>query len=394
MSGITVLGELGVDRFLADYWQREPVLIRQALPGFAGPLSPDELAGLACEAEVESRLVLAEGGRMPFELRDGPFGEADFQDLPEAGWTLLVQSVDRWVPAVADLLERFDFLPGWRLDDIMISYAPTGGGVGPHYDQYDVFLLQAQGARRWRVGQRCTVDSPLRDHPSLRLLADFHVTQEHVLQPGDMLYLPPGLAHDGVALEPGLTYSIGFRAPAAAEILTGLADAAAAALTEDDRYLDARAAPGANPGEIPHGTIQVLQRLVQDRLADPMVIADWFGSHMTEPRDPETARPPETPIDLAGLHAALAEPGAYLRRNEGSRLAFFDGATGVVLFADGAAIPCGASTADVAKGLCDRRQIPAAQVSDWLALSDVAPLLLRLINDGTVYVTGPDAADA
>ena len=391
---MTVLGELGVARFLSDYWQREPVLIRQALPGFAGPLSPEELAGLACEAEVESRLVLAEGGRMPFELRDGPFAAADFQTLPEAGWTLLVQSVDRWVPAVADLLERFDFLPGWRLDDIMISYAPTGGGVGPHYDQYDVFLLQAQGARRWRLGQRCTVDSPLRDHPSLRLLADFDVTQEHVLQPGDMLYLPPGLAHDGVALEPGLTYSIGFRAPSAAEILTGLADAVAVTLTEDDRYRDARAVAGENPGEIPQDTIQVLQRLLQDRLADPLVIADWFGSHMTEPRDPETARPPETPVDLADLRRSLAEPGACLRRNEGSRLAFFDGGAGVVLFADGAAIPCQAATAEVARALCGRRRIPATQVSDWLALADGAALLLRLVNDGTVYVTGPDDADA
>ena len=391
---MTVLGDLGVARFLADYWQREPVLIRQALPDFAGPLSPEELAGLACEAEVESRLVMAEGGRMPFELRDGPFGEADFQGLPEAGWTLLVQSVDRWVPAVADLLGRFDFLPDWRLDDIMISYAPVGGGVGPHYDQYDVFLLQAQGARRWRLGQRCTVDSPLRDHPSLKLLAEFDVTEEHVLQPGDMLYLPPGLAHDGVALEPGLTYSIGFRAPSAAEILTGLADAAAAALTEDDRYRDARAAASENPGEIPQNTIQVLQQLVQDRLADPLAIADWFGSHMTEPRDPETARPPETPVDVADLHRALAEPGACLRRNEGSRLAFFDGGTGIVLFADGAAIPCRAGTADVAKTLCSRRQTPAAQVSDWLALPDGAALLLRLINDGTVYVTESEEADA
>ena len=391
---MTVLGGLGHARFLAEHWQRAPVLIRQALPGFTGPLSPEELAGLACEAEVESRLVMAEGGRTPFEVRDGPFREADFQALPEAGWTLLVQSVDRWVPAVADLLERFDFLPGWRLDDIMISYAPVGGGVGPHYDQYDVFLLQARGARRWRLGQRCTAQSPLRDHPSLRLLADFEVTQEHVLQPGDMLYLPPGIAHDGVALEPGLTYSIGFRAPGVAEVLTGLADTAAAEVSDDDRYRDAQTELAENTGEIPRSTIQVLRRMVQDRLADPRVVATWFGSHMTEPRAPETARPPEPSLGLADLRQALAVPAAELRRNEGSRMAFFEDGPGVVLFADGVPVACRNAAADVAKELCRRRRFPAAQVLDWLALPGIATLLLRLVNDGTIYVTDPDDAAA
>ncbi len=391
---MTVLGGLGVARFLADHWQREPALIRQAVPGFAGPLSPEELAGLACEDGVESRLVLAEGGTVPFEVRDGPFREADFEALPETGWTLLVQSVDRWVPAVADLLDRFNFLPGWRLDDIMISYAPAGGGVGPHYDQYDVFLLQARGARRWRLGQRCTVDSPLRDHPSLRLLAAFDETEDHVLQPGDMLYLPPGIAHDGVALAPGLTYSIGFRAPSASEILTGLADTVAAGLTEDDRYRDARMADPGDAGEISASTVQVLRALVQDRMADPRVVATWFGSHMTEPREPETARPPETCLDLDDLRGALAVAGSELRRNEGSRLAFFEDGPGVVLFADGVPIDCDAATAAAARELCRRRRIPGATVTDWLARPAIATLLLRLVNDGTVYVTDPDSDPA
>lgn len=161
---LQLLGGLTAREFLRDYWQKKPLLVRQAIPDFESPISPDELAGLALEEEVESRLVIEHGER-PWELQRGPFNEDTFQDLPERDWTLLVQAVDQFVPEVAELLEDFKFLPKWRIDDLMISFAAPGGGVGPHFDNYDVFLLQAHGHRRWQIGQMCDADSPLLPTP-------------------------------------------------------------------------------------------------------------------------------------------------------------------------------------------------------------------------------------
>ena len=194
---LQLLGGLTAREFLRDYWQRKPLLIRQAIPDFQNPLEPDELAGLSLEEEIESRLII--GQDRTWELRRGPLPEDTFAGLPERDWTLLVQSVDQFVPEVDEVLEPFRFLPSWRVDDVMISYAAPGGGVGPHYDHYDVFLLQGHGRRRWRIGQPCTADSPLIDGLELKILADFQQTDEWVLEPGDMLYLPPGIAHYGIA---------------------------------------------------------------------------------------------------------------------------------------------------------------------------------------------------
>lgn len=202
---LQLLGGLTAREFLRDYWQRNPLLIRQAIPDFETPLSPDELAGLALEEEVESRII-APGEQGPWQLRQGPFKEEDFSTLPEREWTLLVQAVDQFVPEVAELVEPFKFLPSWRIDDVMISYAAPGGGVGPHYDNYDVFLLQGYGRRRWKIGQRCTSESPLQDNPDIKILAEFEQTDEWVLEPGDMLYLPPQLAHDGIAEDECMTF--------------------------------------------------------------------------------------------------------------------------------------------------------------------------------------------
>lgn len=220
---LEVLGGISAREFLRDYWQKKPLLIRQAIPGFQSPISPDELAGLSLEEEVESRLVI-EHGAQPWELRRGPFTEETYQSLPERDWTLLVQAVDQFVPEVSELLEHFRFLPSWRIDDVMISYAAPGGGVGPHFDNYDVFLLQGYGKRRWRIGQMCDSQSPLMKHADLRILADFEGSDDWVLEPGDMLYLPPRLAHLGTAVDECMTYSVGFRAPSAAEVLTHFTD--------------------------------------------------------------------------------------------------------------------------------------------------------------------------
>jgi len=180
--------------FLRDYWQKKPLLIKNPWDAWSNPLEPDELAGLACEEEVESRLIMQAGDT--WKVENGPLPESRFGELGDKHWTLLVQAVDHFVPEVAALIEPFRFIPNWRIDDIMVS--ADGGGVGPHFDHYDVFLIQGLGKRRWQVGAACDENTELLPQDDLRLLADFEASDEWVLEPGDILYVPPGVAHEGV----------------------------------------------------------------------------------------------------------------------------------------------------------------------------------------------------
>ena len=328
----SLFGDIGVERFLAEYWQRKPLLIRQAFPNFESPIEPNELAGLSLEEEVESRLIIKDGAH-PWELQRGPFPDDTYSRLPERDWTLLVQAVDQFVPEVADLLDRFRFLPTWRIDDIMISYAAPGGGVGPHYDNYDVFLLQGYGKRRWRVGQHCTVDSPLLDHPDLRILADFDCQDEWVLEPGDMLYIPPGIAHDGIAETDCMTISVGFRAPSHQEVLVHFTDYLAHLLSDDERYTDAGISLPQDPAAIDQNAVDRLQQNVLKLVSDKEALATWFGRHMTEAKYPELA------LAYAGepepLMDALNE-GIGLCTNPAVRLAYWQAGDGSLrLFANG-----------------------------------------------------------
>ncbi len=214
---LTLLNHLSPEAFLAEYWQKKPLLIRQAIPNFNGFLTPNELAGLACEEAVQSRIV--QNIDHTWQVKHGPFDESDFAALPEQDWTLLVQSVNHHIPEAAALLSQFNFIPHARLDDLMVSYAPTGGSVGAHMDAYDVFLLQGRGKRRWKINAQPEDKTLIEDVP-VKLLKHFEAEQEWVLEPGDMLYLPPNVAHHGLAEDNDcMTYSIGFRVPQQQELI-------------------------------------------------------------------------------------------------------------------------------------------------------------------------------
>lgn len=374
------LGGLTARVFLRDYWQKKPLLIRQALPDFENPISADELAGLALEEEVESRLVL-EHGETPWELRSGPFAEDAFTHLPERDWTLLVQAVDQFVPEVADLLQHFRFLPSWRIDDVMISFATPGGGVGPHFDNYDVFLLQGQGRRRWRIGQMCDGDSPLREHADLRILQHFEQTEEWVLEPGDMLYLPPRLAHYGTAEDDCMTYSVGFRAPSAAEVLTHFTDFLGQFLPDEERYSDAGAAPSSDPHQIQRDSLDRLKALLAEHMGDERLLMTWFGQFMTEPRYPE--RIAGTELDQDQLLASLQD-GAVLIRNPSARLAWSEVGADLVLFASGQSRLLSASLRDLLKLICAADALHADNLGPWLANDEGLNLLLELIKQGSL----------
>ena len=247
----TLLGGLPATQFMRRHWQKSARLMRQALPGFEGVVTRKELFALAARDDVESRLVIRQGGprTASWSLRHGPFRAADFRALPAVGWTLLVQGVDLHVDAASKLLQRFDFIPYARQDDLMISYAVEGGGVGPHFDSYDVFLLQGHGRRRWRTSTQR--DLALRPQLPLKILRNFHPDGDWVLEPGDMLYLPPNVAHDGIALTECMTYSIGFRAPTAGELVEQFLQYLPDALdVAERRYADPDLRPSSTPGRI------------------------------------------------------------------------------------------------------------------------------------------------
>jgi 50S ribosomal protein L16 3-hydroxylase len=377
---LQLLGGLTAREFLRDYWQKKPLLIRQALPDFVSPLSADELAGLSLEDEIESRLVI-EHGAQPWELRRGPFAGDTYANLPERDWTLLVQAVDQFIPEAAELLGHFRFLPSWRIDDLMMSYAAPGGGVGPHFDNYDVFLLQAQGRRRWRIGQLCDADSALLEHPELRILADFQGSEEWLLEPGDMLYLPPRIAHFGTAEDECITCSIGFRAPATAEVLTHYTDFLAQFLSDEERYSDAGCSPCSDPAQITPDSIRRLQALLTEQLSDERMLLTWFGQFMTEPRYPE--RVEGCPIETGQLLSAL-EGGALLVRNPSARLAWSDVDADVLLFASGQSRLLSGNLRPLLQLVCSADALHQDNLQPWLANAESSRLLCELIMQGSL----------
>ena len=375
------LAHFDADAFLRDHWQKRPLLIRGAWAEWRNPLTPDELAGLACEDGVESRLVERAADR--WSIEHGAFPEARFGALRKANWTLLVQAVDQFVPAVAALIEPFRFVPDWRIDDVMVSTAATGGGVGPHFDQYDVFLVQGLGRRRWRIGALCDADTALLAHDGLRLLAEFEPVEEHLLEPGDILYVPPGVAHDGIAeSDDCMTYSIGFRAPSRSELVAHFCDHVLATLDDDDRYADPDLRRQANPGEIAPAALDRLHAMIAEALHDREAFARWFGAYVTTPKYPDLEWAPEAPPAQDELRRRLGA-GEALQRNAASRFSFIRrGEDEVLLFVDGECHACTGPVAQLAEALC--AQIHPAVNPALFESSDAVDLVTRLVADGSL----------
>jgi len=331
-SPVHLSAKFSSEQFLQQYWQKRPLLMRQAFPGYQSPLTPDELAGLACEPNIESRLVLERGGNTPWELRHGAFNADDFANLPATHWTLLVQAVDRHVPEIGDLLEYFRFIPNWRIDDVMISYAPDQGSVGPHTDSYDVFLLQAWGKRQWSIN--CdNFNTEYLEHKELRILKDFHAEQTWVLEPGDMLYLPPGVAHHGVALGDCMTFSIGFLAPSTGELMSHYLDER---LHDDDmqmRYSDPELQMQQHSGEIATGDLAKIRKMLMRFATDEASMNNWFGRYISQSNHTFPYLSEEnTHLNTEAWLAAFKNEG-YLRRN--ARAVFIQTQTNCHLFIEG-----------------------------------------------------------
>lgn len=381
---LEILGGINAEVFLRDYWQKKPLLIRQAIPNFESPLEGNDLAGLSLEEIVESRIVL-EHGETPWQLKHGPFNDETYNTLPERDWTLLVQAVDQFSPEVAEVLEHFRFLPNWRIDDVMISFAVPGGSVGPHYDNYDVFLLQAEGQRKWKIGQMCDAQSPLLDHPDLRILDGFEQTDEWILEPGDMLYLPPRLAHWGIAETDCMTWSVGFRAPSTAEVVTHYADFVARFLPDEQRYGDANMSPVSNPNYIRAEDIQRLRKLISEQLDDDRMLLTWFGQHMTEPRYPDLLIGNDLSLDE---FMQTLEDGAVFTRNPTARMAWshieLDAERAVVFFVSGNSRILSEHLVALLDLLCCADAIHIDNLTPWLNDAEATTLLCELVKQGSL----------
>lgn len=305
---ITLLGGLSVKEFLRDYWQKKPLLIRQAIPGFKGLLDPQQLKEMACTEDAQARLV--EHKRGQWNLQNGPFEKKALSKLDKYKWTLLVQGVNHTLPEAAELLKQFNFIPHSRLDDLMVSYAPKGGGVGPHFDSYDVFLLQGIGHRKWQISAQR--DRTLIPNAPLRILQNFTSEHEWILEPGDMLYLPPHWAHNGTAEDDCMTYSIGFRTPSYQELgeqfLVYLQDN----LCIEGMYADPDLKMQTHPSEISSDMLSQVEKAIQQVKWGKSDIATFVGCYLSEPKPHIYFDQPEKPLTLKQFQRAVSKTGISL----------------------------------------------------------------------------------
>ena len=380
------------DKFLSEYWQKKPLLIPAALNGFHDPLEPEELAGLACEEEIAARII-CENGHNDWQVRHNPFSEDDFTSLPSSHWTVLVQDLNKHITELDLLLEAFSFLPSWRIDDVMASYAAPHGSVGAHTDQYDVFLLQGMGTRRWQISSP-KEDEELVSGIDLKILKTFNPEQEFLLQPGDMLYLPPGVQHYGISDEACMTYSIGLRAPSQLELLGDYIDQRTLTNnndTEECRYHDPQLA-NKNCGEITADAINNIAELIKNIPSDDANIKSWFGRFITSTLHTLDRIPLTPEIDSEDFLQHLHQ-GKTLYRNAASRFAYIENPDSTDIYIDSGVINLTNANASIAKHICNHRQFTVNDLSDWLANPQCLDLLTAWYEIGLLEFTDADDND-
>lgn len=376
-----VLGKLSPQQFLKEYWQKKPCLIRQAIPDFRCPISPEELAGLACEEGISSRLVIEKDSLHSWQVSYGPLTDEIFRDLPESHWTLLVQEVDHYHPEITALLDYFRFIPNWRIDDVMISYAAKHGSVGPHLDSYDVFLLQGMGKRNWQINPEAYDENDFIPGLDLRIIENFQSTQEWILEPGDMLYLPPGTAHHGVAIEPCMTLSIGFLAPSSSELINHFVEETFTGTLEDKRYSDPALKLQEYPGEITTQSLTSIRKLMRSMFDDDETINQWFGKYITNTNQAEMD---ETSSSGISMFKKLFKKHEVIYRSGDCRCAFIRNKNNLMLFVNGDEYHLEADDLRIAALITERSLIHINELSDF-EKRDVAMKILCALYQNNIY---------
>ena len=384
---LSLLGNMSAQQFLSEYWQKKPLLVRKAVPEVASYCDPDQLAGLSLEENIESRLIIGSenDGANNWKLQKGPFDEKTFSQLPDKEWTLLVQAVNFYLPQFTELMNKFDFIPHWRVDDLMASFAAPGGSVGPHFDNYDVFLIQASGQRRWFVGETCDASTPLLKHPKLRLLKNFTQTDEWLLNPGDMLYLPPRMAHYGIAVDECMTFSVGYQAPSVAQISEYFCDDILEHNLTELRYSDPDLNTDKHPGILSTEAICKIKALLEQQLNDPEKLNRWVAQMISEPKYSDYTPLSGENLSLEEFSTALAT-NDQVCRDEASRFLYTaDRQQPVTLYINGDLYEHPQSLSDIVIYLCDHRILENEQLTSLAPTEESLIWLNKLHSEGLIY---------
>ena len=377
--------DLPVENFLSDFWQKQPCLIKNAFDISKDLITPDELGGMACEEGIESRLIIGTADESHWTVEHGPLNEECFSTLPDHHWTILVQDVDKYLPEAAALVDQFRFLPSWRIDDLMISYAEDQGSVGPHTDSYDVFLIQLQGQRLWKISDKAYTDDDLIADSEIRVLKNFEQTEEWLLHPGDMLYLPPHIAHWGIAQGPCMTGSVGFISPNQEQLFNAWADFIADNLTEPRLYQDPDIKFTTQPAEIDDDAIQRISELLKQAIdTSPDLIRQMLGQLVSEikPTLLDTIQESEDEISTEE-HIKRLETTAYFSH---PALRIYYSVTGsenkVVVFYNGENVEMTVDLLPFVQILCEKKHFNVGTFSPWSNRPESIQLLTNLINEG------------
>ena len=377
-----LLGGISPAEFLQTYWQKKPYLIRQAISCSSPFISVDELFQLARDQYVESRLVIEKGGDYPWQVLPGPMDDSTYTNLPDSHWSLLVQGVNFHNKQAALLLKRFSFIPNWRIDDLMVSYACKEGSVGPHLDSYDVFLLQSFGKRRWYISSDRYMDQDFLNGTDLRIIANFNSDQEWDLNPGDMLYLPPGVAHHGIALDECMTCSIGFRAPTRHELLTGYLERIYDPET-DTQYRDPDMQVQEQAGEIRMEDLLKIRKIMHSSLENSRDIDRWFGSYITSVPAENIHETPLEFTDQKGFSYFISTKPCF-RLHHASRTAFLRAGEGLLLFVNGREYPLSGNCLELVSNITGTGIVDCSEM-DQIVLSECTEVLLDLYNKGEMF---------
>ncbi|MCF6436205.1 cupin domain-containing protein [Pseudoalteromonas sp. MMG022] len=379
------INDLTTAQFLSQYWQKQPLLIKSGFSNFIDPIEPEELAGLAMEESIESRLITNHND--DWQAHHGPF--EDFTLLTPENSTLLVQAVDHWHPEAAQLLTPFRFIPNWRIDDLMISYSTPGGGVGPHLDQYDVFIIQGQGKRHWRVGLPDQNLKQFAKNKSLLQVEPFEAIIDSVLEPGDILYIPPGCPHEGYAVENALNYSVGFRAPDQKDLVSSFADYLIDHELGNTRYSDPDLLTPKSIGQISDTEINNVRKLMQDVLADDNTFKHWFGTMISQAKHDMDLAPLDEPLSVDDLQEYL-ETSEVIIRAGGVRSMYQVLRHSILLSVNGESYTLPLETLESVKLLTDETEFTVSQIKESFSRLEFMKTLTKLISEGTYYLQEDD----
>jgi len=371
------INELSEQAFLNQYWQKKPLLIKGGFSDFKDPLDANELAGLAMEDSIESRIIT--NHNQQWQSHQGPF--EDFEILTDEHATLLVQAVDHWHPEAAQLLEPFRFIPNWRIDDLMISYSTPGGGVGPHLDQYDVFIIQGEGKRHWQVGLPDASLKQFAQNKSLLQVEAFTAVIDCVLEPGDILYIPPGCPHEGYAIENALNYSVGFRAPNQQDLLSSFADHIIDTESGQKRYTDHTLALRDSKGELTQSEVDKVKTLMQALIENDSLFKNWLGNTLSQPKHDMDLAPEENPFSTAEIMQQL-DSDLTFERLGGTRAIYQCIGDELLLSVNGENYPLPLSDLEAVKQLTDFIEFDSSLLNSTTPSLDFIETFTTLVNEG------------